>query len=369
MKSLKLETPLDDLLEEYVLENLEWPESDEEIDEFLSTCVDEPAKRDRDSDARVDRVLSRIGKQQQPANDTVNRPTQQSLFSETVHGAISEDSDGSAVSQSLHTLFKIVRDAYLDVFDGCSTDLLIADPDRNSLFVHACWSRGAQASQADLNHLLLNARKRKLIGKVDGVERYTVSPEKMDCYLFASEVALRVLQDKAYYEHHRSISLDRILCDPKLGKQFVSLAQRITPGFQPVDYRWAAFRIRKACNRDSFAKGIRSPSFHKIGRRDQIRPSSIDSGSGFFWMNYEEHNLFIGHTENIRRQIERILDTSIYGLLPRIGIFDFLNPKLIEFAVAPFHGISASRREPFKAGLIRSEGPRMNVLSGTVGVA
>jgi hypothetical protein len=45
MKSLKLETQLDDLLEEFVLENLEWPESDEELDKFLSTCVDDPAEQ------------------------------------------------------------------------------------------------------------------------------------------------------------------------------------------------------------------------------------------------------------------------------------------------------------------------------------
>jgi hypothetical protein len=368
MKSSKLEVRLDDLLEDYVMEHLDWPESQEELDNFLLTCEDE--KVECGSDARVERVLSQIASLS-PSENAAPGParSQQLVFFETEPNGNAGDLGKNRVSQSLRTLFEIVRDSYLDVFEGYSTDLLIADPDRNSLFVQACWSRGAQASQAQLNHLLLNARKRKLIGKIEGVERYTVRPEIMDCYLFASEVALRILQDKAYFEHHRKISLDRILCDPKLGKQFVALAEKITPGFRPVDYRWAAFRIRKACNRDSFAKGIRRPSFDRIGTRNNIRPSTIDSGAGFFWMKYQQANLFIGHTENLRRQIDRILGTNFYSFLPRIGIFESLNANLIEFAVAPFRGVSPSNREPFKTGLIRSEGPRMNVLSGNMGAA
>jgi hypothetical protein len=184
----------------------------------------------------------------------------------------------------------------------------------------------------------------------------------MDRYLFASEVALRILQDKEYFENHRNISLDRVLCDPKLGTQFISLAQRITPGFRPVDYRWGAFRIRKACNRSVYAKGIRRPTFHILGTQSHIRPSIIDKDAGFFWMKYHDTNLFIGHTENLRRQIDTILAMKFDSFLPRIGIFESLDSKAIEFAIAPFRGVSPSNREPFKTGLVRSEGPRMNVV-------
>jgi hypothetical protein len=86
-------------------------------------------------------------------------------------------------------------------------------------------------------------------------------------------------------------------------------------------------------------------------------------------MKYQQANLFIGHTESLRRQIDKILGTNFYSFLPRIGIFESLNAKLIEFAVAPFRGVSPSSREPFKTGLIRSEDPRMNVLSGNMGAA
>jgi hypothetical protein len=186
----------------------------------------------------------------------------------------------------------------------------------------------------------------------------------IDRYLFASEVALRILQDKEYFERHRRVSLDRIVCDPKLGTQFVALAQRITPGFRPIDYRWAAFRIRKARNRGEYAKGLRRPTFHRLGTRDQIRPSAIDTIAGFFWMKFQETNLFIGHTENLRRQIDGILEINFRDFLPPIGIFESLKPKQIEFAIAPYGGSCSSNREPFKTGLIRSEVPRMNLVSG-----
>lgn len=368
MKLPNLETQLDDLLEDYALEHLEWPESQDELDQFLTACVDEVDEDD--SDKRVRRVLSQIAESAVgESTPRTNGRQQQRAFFETEATNDSRSPGKNNRSQSLSALFHIVREAYLDVFDGCSTDLLIADPDRNCLFVHACWSRGAQASQAQLNHLLLNARKRKLIGKVEGVERYNVRPDVMDSYLFASEVALRILQDQEYFERHRSISLDRILCDPKLGAQFVTLAQKITPGFRPVDYRWAAFGIRKARNRDGYAKGIRRPTFHRLGSREQIRPSAIDADAGFFWMKYEQTNLFIGHTENLRRQIDTILGMNFCKFLPHIGIFESLNPNLIEFAIAPFAGVSPTSREPFKTGLVRSEGPRMNVVFERMGAA
>jgi site-specific DNA-methyltransferase (adenine-specific) len=368
MKLPTLETQLDDLLEDYALQHLDWPDSQDELDHFLLSCVD--TTDEGESTNRVDRVLTQIAESTAVASvvQGTERRKQQ-VFFQTESGDGGEESNKINKSQSLKALFNIVRTAYLDVFDGSSTDLLIADPDRNCLFIEACWSRGAQASQAELNHLLLNARKRKLIGKVEGVERYAVPADVMDCYLFASEVALRIVQDKEYFERHRSISLDRILCDPKLGTQFVRLAQKITPGFRPVDYRWAAFRIRKACNRRIYAKGIRRPTFHRLGTPEHIRPSRIDPAAGFFWMKYQDTNLFIGHTENLRRQIDLILGLNFYGFLPRIGVFESLNSKLVEFAIAPFRGVCPSSREPFKTGLVRSEGPRMNVVFEGVGAA
>jgi hypothetical protein len=86
-------------------------------------------------------------------------------------------------------------------------------------------------------------------------------------------------------------------------------------------------------------------------------------------MKYQETNFFIGHTENLRQQVDAILGLNFYGFLPPIGIFESLNSKLIEFAVAPFQGVCPSSREPFKTGLVRSEGPRLNVVFENMGAA
>ena len=40
-------------------------------------------------------------------------------------------------------------------------------------------------------------------------------------------------------------SLDDILCDPELAAEFDRVAEIYAPGFKPLDYRWAALKLRK----------------------------------------------------------------------------------------------------------------------------
>src|SRR5262245_25225645 len=114
MKSSQLETQLDDLLKEYVLENLDWPESEEELDQFLLTRQDEQI--DRGSDGRVARVLSQIGRVPQSVDDdSCSGRAKQLAFFDTAPRDIPSGSGKSCTSQSLRSLFNIVREAYLEV--------------------------------------------------------------------------------------------------------------------------------------------------------------------------------------------------------------------------------------------------------------
>lgn len=328
MKSLEPQDWLDAFFRDYAIEHMDWPDSEEELDRFLS-------------------------------NGTTTRDRVPLLLFD-VEPDSSADDDRHAPVDSLD---QIVRRAYLDVFEGYSIDRLIADPNPNARFIESCWKLGAQASQYELNHLLLNARKNKIVGKIEGVQRYSVPRSKMDQYLFASEFALRLLQDQEYFENHRFVSLDRILCDPGLAQRFEDLARAIVPGFSSLDYRWAAFSIRKGQNRRATKAGLATPSFERLGRRESLRVSRIEKTAGFFWLDFERADLYIGHSENLREQVERLLDLHWDAMFEVASLFGMRSLRHAEFAIAPYSGVSPSNRESVKTKLVRAKEPKLNVLT------
>jgi hypothetical protein len=338
MKSRNSIDRLDSLLTEYAIEHIDWPDSQEDLDRYLNDAVAlEDSPPDRGSDL---------------------------LFDIEVEGPSTPKSDENSLN-----LGEIVRRAYIDVNEGCSIDRLIADPSQDARFIQACWKLGAQASQYELNHLLLNARKNKIIGRVEGIERYSVPRAVMDQYLFAAEFALRLLQDLEYFEHHRTLSLDRILCDPDIAKRFEEIAKSILPGFTSLDYRWAAFSIRKGQNRRATKSNLVPPQFERLGRRDSMRVGRIEKNAGFFWIDFDQADLYIGHAENLRAQVERILDLR-WDLMADVGsLFGMGGLREAEFAIAPYTGVSPSNREALKTQLVRKREPKLNVLGKGLRVA
>src|SRR4051812_7125842 len=100
------ETLLDDLLETYVFEQADWPDSAEELDQLLLTCHD--AGDEEESNNRANKVLSQFDDSKAVAN-----PTQRSgaglqrVFFET-DLADGKTPIGKDRSQSLAALFGIV---------------------------------------------------------------------------------------------------------------------------------------------------------------------------------------------------------------------------------------------------------------------
>ena len=349
---------LDDLLVKSNVDLSDWPSNEEELDAFLIAC-DGCDLGIENHDARISNVFGLIDESPLRPISIVSHESQGCLF-DLVDPQSEEPSDTG--SKPLLDYAQIVREAYLEVYDGFSTDRVVADPDQNCLFVQACWKRGAQASQADLNRLLLNARKAKKIGKVEGVKPYRVAREQLDKYLFASEISWRLLQDIENYKNGRRIALDDVLCDPKLGKSFVSIASSITPGYKPVDYRWAALTVRKAFNRRaSKATKPVQPVFDTLGLRDQIRPSRLPIDPGFFWLKSGDFDFYIGHTSSVRKQIELLIDTGFEEKLAEVQSDSLFEPEPFIFSIASFSGHSASKRDPVKRMLVEEFKPRMNV--------
>jgi site-specific DNA-methyltransferase (adenine-specific) len=133
---------------------------------------------------------------------------------------------------------KAIVDAYNATHNGFSTDHLFADVELNQSFCDACRKNGLAGSPVDWNQTLMRIRKS---GKLPGVanRKRTCTFVQMDCYSFASEVAMQRLCME--YE----TTLDGLLCDPELAARFDALAAEFSPGFSSFEYRWAALALRK----------------------------------------------------------------------------------------------------------------------------
>lgn len=335
----------------------DWPVDEYSVDELLMEQSADQFASEFSSSRRVEQVVARI--QSQDFDYKVvgkTRPSQGTLFDTVLPGS-SEPQE-----KNLADVYSLIKDAFLEVYEGCSSDLVIADPERNSLFVHTCWKIGIEASQAQLNRYLMNARKAKKLGKLPDVQRYTVSRKKLEKYLFASEVGMRILQDQVHFQSSRWVTLDDVLCDPKLGKRFFQIASQITPGFKPVDYRWAALSIRKAYSRGgSTRKKLKIPDFRLLGMGRKFKGSLIPNSSGFFWMKSGELDFYIGQAQNLKEQVESLIESDFDRQLSEYRESTLFGPTPISYSVAELAGLSASKMEPIKRLLIDENNPRMNV--------
>jgi predicted GIY-YIG superfamily endonuclease len=192
--------------------------------------------------------------------------------------------------------------AFETVRSGNSVDRVVVDPDLNAAFLAECHRLELAAASATLNRALFNLRK---AGNLRGLKSRSPSPGDDDAYRFAAEMAAR------HMERRDGVTLDDILCDPALAAEFDKLATSISPGFTPLQYRWAALNLRKA-NRLSpellarVAPPVSVLSFALIGLTIDVIPSE----QGLYLFHTREACLYVGEAENLRNRIHKHLDHS-----------------------------------------------------------
>lgn len=130
-------------------------------------------------------------------------------------------------------------DAFQQSHQGYSVDRLVADPDLNASFVSTCQKLGIAGDPRSWNRRLFRLRKAGKLAESSVDRRTEITWQECDPYLYASEIALRQMLDQGWP------SIDEILCDPEAARQFDALAASFAPGFTPLQYRWAALRLRK----------------------------------------------------------------------------------------------------------------------------
>ena len=260
------------------------------------------------------------------------------------------------------TMVEVVRRAYLDVRGGWSTDRVLADPALADEFLRRCWELGAQASAFELNWTLMYGRKNNKFLGVPRAERFSMPRQKLDEFGFASEMAVRHIQERQWGLYARDVSLDKIICDPVLAEELDQLAARIAPGHSPLEYRWAALTLRKARRKLGTGLRLRADGFESLGYTAQVRASLVPRSPGVYGFWLGERAVYIGQTESLRRQVSIHFDCAGTRVVP--NWLDGRDYSRLRLCVAPIAGSSSSGRELLKAGQVLAQRPRFNVMPG-----
>jgi len=112
-------------------------------------------------------------------------------------------------------------------------------------------------------------------------------------------------------ERRDGVSLDDILCDPELAAEFDKLAATISPGFSPLQYRWAALNLRKA-------KRLRPEILARVAPPERVlslpvkewQLDAIPIAQGLYIFFTRSECLYVGEAESLRNRLGKHLDHS-----------------------------------------------------------
>lgn len=298
----------------------------------------------------------------------------------TLHAALESEADEEGVSLNQLVVTKLavqisrlasgrtpemaaIAQAYLEVRDGFSIDRVVADPKMNRQFIRRCRELGLTGSGFDLNWMLFNGRKNKYFSDLPKTKNYTAS--RKDEFEFSSEIAVRYVQEQVWEREARSISLDKIICNPDLAAEFDEIAEKLAPGFSPLDYRWVALGVRKASGRYATkAKSVDLPSFDVLGQTRSVKASSIPAEQGLYLFRCEDDSLFVGDTDNLRHRIERHFESGGEDGLP-----DWLyhrGSKAIRLGIVPMPKVTPTSRKIIELGAVNRYRPLFNYIGSRV---
>jgi len=197
-----------------------------------------------------------------------------------------------------------VMEAFRLTHDGYSADRVVADPELNKEFLAVCDKWGLAGDARTWNMLLFRLRKQSKLSHIHTVRRTSVPWEECDKYIFASEIAWQMMIDDKFAN-----SLDEILCDPALAARFDRIARRFAPGpeYKPLDYRWAALKLRKeAKSARSRATILKSPTH--LGKRvplDELDTRKLSRKSGLYVLSDTRRKLYVGEALDLHARFTR----------------------------------------------------------------
>ena len=295
----------------------------------------------------------------------------------SLHAALEQESDEEGVSLNQLVVTKLavqmsrltsgaapemakIAQAYLEVRRGYSTDRVVADPEMDRAFLNRCREFGLTGTDFELNWKLFNGRKASQFKDLPKTKIYTVS--KKDEFEFSSEIAVRYVQKQVKLRDGRDVSLDTIICDPDLAAEFDGIAQKLAPGYAPLDYRWVALGVRKASGRySSKAESVDLPSFD-FKNTQNLRASQIPQDQGVYWFRCEDDSLFIGETDDLRSRVERHFDSGGDSGIPE-WLYDS-HQRPVSLGLLPMPKATQTNRKILELGAIKRFLPIFNYVRG-----
>tara|TARA_R110002072_G_scaffold302999_3_gene491132 strand:+ start:71771 stop:73588 length:1818 start_codon:yes stop_codon:yes gene_type:complete len=196
-----------------------------------------------------------------------------------------------------------VAEAYLATHDGFSVDRVVADPERNHDFVSVCDRLSLVGDARTWNTLLFRLRKAGNLAHIPATRRTDFSWDDCDEFMFASEIAWQsLLNEKS------AASLDEILCDPKLAAELDRRAESLAPGRTPLEYRWAALKLRKEAR---FARGraavLRPPTaVSPATPLHEAISSSRSDEPGLYILSDDSREFYVGETLSLDRLLRQV---------------------------------------------------------------
>lgn len=193
--------------------------------------------------------------------------------------------------------------AFRDVREGMSADYVVAEPAMNERFLAAARSAGLRAEAALLNKALLNLRKAGKLKDEERSKQYRLR-KQYGPYIFTSEWSVRHLQRALLEESNRMPALDELLCNPEWAARFDEIAARIKPGFDSIDYRWAALAIRKRGRSQPEPETLELP-MHRQLTLAEWRDPGVPTGAGLYLIYADERPVYVNWSVDLADQIAR----------------------------------------------------------------
>lgn len=187
---------------------------------------------------------------------------------------------------------KAVTRAYLNTREGFSSDRVLADPRINANFIRACRDMGIDDSPLHLNLALIGLRKHN---KLKAKSKPSVVADVWRVAV-AGEMAARAM----YYRYKASV--DTTLASPELVAEFDRIASSVTPGFAPLQYRWAALNVRK---KGANSK-VKSKVISELDWSDPVRFDSVErvpTNAGVYSLSERDTCLFVAGTEDLKESM------------------------------------------------------------------
>lgn len=202
-------------------------------------------------------------------------------------------------------------EAYAATSRGHSLDRVLADPDLQAELARRCEQDGLLGEPRVWNSRLLFLRKQGQLAHIPTTERTEVAWEACDGFSYASELAMTQLLSEGFE------SIDEILCDPPVAARFDALCAAQASGATPLEYRWAAIKLRKDAKLARTRSALLTPGrFSPPCPLQKLDGAAIPETAGVYVVREAgaKRALYVGETFSLRSRLRRQFNFAVASI-------------------------------------------------------